>query len=208
MGQTKLRKSVIYCRVSTGEQNCDRQEKDLLDYATRAKFEVVGIFRETASGAKDNRPERQKVLALAQARKIDAVLVTELTRWGRSTIDLITTLQELQTRKVSLIAQTGLEFDLSTPQGKLIATLMSGLAEFERDLIKERVRSGMAAAKLRGQKFGRQPGYIPAPVKAKESQVLELVGQGASYREVARQLKLSKDTVMRIVKESRQASSQ
>lgn len=208
MGQVKLRKSAIYCRVSTDEQDCDRQEKDLLAYAARAGFEVVEIFRETASGARDDRLERKKVLALAQARKIDAVLVTELTRWGRSTIDLITTLQELQSRKVSLIAQTGLEFDLSTPQGKLIATLMSGLAEFERDLIKERVRSGMAAAKSRGQKFGRQPGYIPAQVKAKEFQVLELIGQGVSYREVASRLKLSKNTVTRIVRQSQQASSQ
>lgn len=79
--------------------DCDRQEKDLLAYAARANSEVVRIFRETASGAKDNRPERKKVLALAQARKIDAVLVTELTRWTRSTIGLITTLQELQSRK-------------------------------------------------------------------------------------------------------------
>ncbi|MBD2046501.1 recombinase family protein [Coleofasciculus sp. FACHB-64] len=89
MGQIKLRKSVIYCRVSTGGQDCDRQEKDLLAYAARAGFEVVKIFRESASGSKDDRPERRKVLALAQARKIDAILVTELTRWGRSTIDLI-----------------------------------------------------------------------------------------------------------------------
>ncbi|MBD1903776.1 recombinase family protein [Trichocoleus sp. DQ-A3] len=205
MGQSKLRKSVIYCRVSTGEQDCDRQEKDLLAYAARAGFEVVEIFRESASGSRDDRPERKKVLALAQARKIDAILVTELTRWGRSTIDLITTLQELQSRKVSLIAQTGLEFDLSTPQGKLIATLMSGLAEFERDLIKERVRSGMAAAKSRGQKFGRQPGYIPALVREKESQVLELIQQGLSYRKVAESLELSKNTVMRIVQDSREA---
>ncbi|MEP0754910.1 recombinase family protein [Trichocoleus sp. Lan] len=64
MGQIKLRKSVIYCRVSTGEQDCDRQEKDLLAYAARANFEVIEIFRESASGSRDNRPERQKVLAL------------------------------------------------------------------------------------------------------------------------------------------------
>ncbi|MBD1903707.1 recombinase family protein [Trichocoleus sp. DQ-A3] len=202
MGQIKLRKSVIYCRVSTGEQDCDRQEKDLLAYAARAGFEVVEIFRESASGSRDDRPARKKVLALAQARKIDAVLVTELTRWGRSTIDLITTLQELQSRKVSLIAQTGLEFDLSTPHGKLIATLMSGLAEFERDLIKERVRSGMAAAKSKGQRFGREPGYIPSQVREKELKVLELTRQGRSYRKVAESLGLSKNTVMRIVRDS------
>jgi putative DNA-invertase from lambdoid prophage Rac len=97
-------------------------------------------------------------MALAQAQQIDAVLVTELTRWGRSTLDLVHTLHDLQSWNVSLIAQTGLQFDLRTPQGKLIASLMAALAEFERDLLRERVRSGMAAAKARGRVFGRRPG--------------------------------------------------
>ena len=70
-------------------------------------------------------------MALAQARKIDNILVTELTRWGRSTIDLIHSLQELQNWGVSLIAQSGLQFDLRTSQGKLIASIMASLAEFE-----------------------------------------------------------------------------
>ena len=73
---------------------------------------------------------------------------------------------------------------------------MWGLAEFERDLIKERVRSGMAVAKLRGQKFGRQPGYIQAQVRQKESKVLELLRQGLPHRKVAEELGLSKNTVM------------
>ena len=98
--------------------------------------------------------ERKAVLALAQSREIDAILVTELTRWGRSTLDLFHTLNDLQSWGVSLIAQTGLQFDLSTPQGKLIATMMSALAEFERDLLRERVRSGIAAAQKRGVVFG------------------------------------------------------
>ncbi len=80
----------------------------------------------------------------AQAREIDSVLVTELTRWGRSTQDLMDTLGQLASRDVSLIAPTGLTFDLSTPQGKLIANLMASLAEFEHDLLCERVRSGIA----------------------------------------------------------------
>ena len=139
----------IYCRVSTADQSCERQERDLLAYAQRGGFEVVGIWKEVASGAKDQRPERKKVLALAQDRRIDAVLVTEMTRWGRSTQDLLATLQTLQSWNVSLIAQTGLQFDLSTPQGKLIASMMAALAEFERDLLKERIRSGIAAVKAR-----------------------------------------------------------
>lgn len=197
------RRAAIYCRVSTIDQSCERQAIDLEEFAAQSGYQVIGIFRETASGANDNRPERAKILALAQGRKIDAVLVTELTRWGRSTVDLIDTLKTLQVKNVSLIAQTGLEFDISTPQGKLIATLMAGLAEFERDLIRERVRSGMAAARTRGIKFGRRPGQTTASVQSKTNQVLRLTQEGHSYRAIAKRLKLSKNTVMRIVRESR-----
>lgn len=100
----------------------------------------------------------KKGLALAQARDVDVILVTELTRWGRSMLDLFHTFQDLQAWNVSLIAQTGLQFDLRSAQGKLIASLMAALAEFERDLLRERVRSGIAAARKRGVVFGRRPG--------------------------------------------------
>ena len=83
-------------------------------------IDVLGVWKETASGAKDDRTERKKVMALAQAREIDAILVTELTRWGRSTMDLVRTLQDLQAWNVSLVAQSGLQFELSRSQGKLI----------------------------------------------------------------------------------------
>ena len=77
-------------------------------FAKKAGYKVVGIWKETASGTKDERAERRKVLVLAQARKIDVILVTELTRWGRSMFDLFHTLQDLQAWDVSLVAQTGL----------------------------------------------------------------------------------------------------
>ena len=137
--------AAIYCRVSTSDQDCERQETELVAFAAKAGYAVVGVWKETASGSKNDRQQRQQVLSLAQARKIDLVLVTELTRWGRSTLDLFHTLNDLQSWGVCLIAQTGLQFDLTTPQGKLIATLMAGLAEFERDLLRERVRSGVRA---------------------------------------------------------------
>ena len=114
-----VQKVAIYCRVSTTDQSCSRQERDLLEYAQQAGYEVVGVWKETASGSKNNRTERKQVISLAQAHKIDGVLVTELTRWGRSTIDLITTLQDLAHWGVSVIATTGLQFDLTTPQGKI-----------------------------------------------------------------------------------------
>jgi len=194
--------AALYCRVSTADQTCVRQERDLRAFARKAGYKVVGVWKETASGAKDERAERKKVLALAQARNIDVILVTELTRWGRSMLDLFHTLQDLQSWGVSLVAQTGLQFDLRSAQGKLIASLMAALAEFERDLLRERVRSGIAAARKRGVVFGRRPGqriksdrYTP--------QVLKFVREGQSYREISHRLGLSKNTVLAIVKRDR-----
>ncbi len=200
-----VQKVAIYCRVSTTDQSCSRQERDLLEYAQQAGYEVVGMWKETASGSKDNRSERKQVINLAQAHKIDGVLVTELNRWGRSTIDLITTLQDLAHWGVSVIATTGLQFDLTTPQGKLIASVMASLAEFERDLVRERVCSGLAAAKAKGKKLGRQPGQR---VKADKyaSQVLQMVGEGYPYRRIAQSLHLSKTTVNEIVKRHKHAN--
>jgi DNA invertase Pin-like site-specific DNA recombinase len=195
-------KVALYCRVSTADQSCERQERDLLAFAARAGQEVVGVWKETASGAKQDRLERQKVMALAQARSIEAIVVTELTRWGRSTIDLVHTLNDLQAWGVSLIAQTGLQFDLRTAQGKLVASLMSALAEFERDLLRERIRSGIAAAKARGKQFGRHPGHrIKSDRLAPK--VLQRVEKGGSYREIGKELNISKNTVGDIVKRHR-----
>ncbi|NJN23491.1 MAG: recombinase family protein [Acaryochloridaceae cyanobacterium RL_2_7] len=194
----------IYCRVSTTDQSCERQEQDLFSYAQKSNFNVVGVWKETASGSQKNRVERQKVMELAQSRKIDAILVTEMTRWGRSTLDLIQTLQELQSWDVSLIAQTGLQFDLTTPQGKLIAQLMAALAEFERDLVSERVRSGLAAAKAKGKVLGRQSGQRTKSDRL-APRVIQMVENKVPYRTIARDLKLSKTTVTAIVKRHRQA---
>src|SRR5262249_20225795 len=91
----------IYCRVSTDDQSCERQERDLRAFARRAGHRIVGVFKETASGAKNDRIQRKKVMALAQTREIDAILVTELSRWGRSTQDLVQTLDDLHSWKVS-----------------------------------------------------------------------------------------------------------
>jgi len=197
------RRVAIYCRVSTSDQDNDRQERDLLAHAERAEYEVVRVFKETLPGIRKSRGkqpvERRQVMDLAQRREIDAVLVTELTRWGRSTQDLMGTLWELASWDVSLIAQTGLTFDLSTPQGKLVASLMASLAEFEHDLLRERVRSGIAAAKARGQTFGRRRGYRPSDKHAPE--VLRLADEeGLSQRAIASRLGISKTTVNEILK--------
>jgi len=191
--------AALYCRVSTVDQSCERQERELLAYAKRAEYNVVGVWKETAPGGKHSRPKRKQLMAMAQARQIDVILVSELTRWGRSMLDLVRTLQDLQAWDVSLVAQSGLQFDLSTSQGKLIASVMAALAEFERDLLRERVRSGIAAARARGVQFGRRPGQrIKADRVA--SKVLALVATGHSYRQIGRLLDISKNTVLEIVK--------
>jgi len=200
-------RAALYCRVSTSDQSCERQERDLAAFAARAGYEVVGLFRETGSGMKADRIERRKVLALAQSRRIDAVLVTELSRWGRSTADLLSTLKELETRRVSLIALNGMTFDLSTPHGRMIATVLSGIAEFERELIQERIRSGIAAAKARGKRLGRQAGQRPKSDRL-APRVMALVEKGRSYRLIGREVGLSKNTVADIVRRHRTIAGQ
>ncbi|CAN7595268.1 recombinase family protein [Pararhizobium sp. LjRoot255] len=96
-------RAAIYCRVSTVDQSCERQERDLMAFAGRAGYDIAASFKETGFGAKLDRTERKKVMVLAQSRQIDVILVTELSRWGRSTIDLLNTLRELESWKASVI---------------------------------------------------------------------------------------------------------
>lgn len=201
-----VQRAAIYCRVSTNDQSCERQERDLKAFAKKAKLKIVGVWKETAPGARGDRAERKKVMGIAQAREIDCVLVTEMTRWGRSTVDLIHTLQDLHSWNVSLIAQSGFQFDLNTSQGKLIAAIMASLAEFERDLLSERVKSGMAAARARGRKLGRQPGQRIKSDKL-SPKVIRCIEEGLSYRTIAAKLKISKTTVTDIVKRHRETAS-
>jgi DNA invertase Pin-like site-specific DNA recombinase len=193
-----IKRIAIYCRVSTADQDTHRQERDLKEFAARADYQIVQIFHETASGAKNDRAKRAKVIELARGRHIDAILVTELTRWGRSTVDLLSTLQKLADWNVSVIAQTGMDFDLSTAQGKLMLTLMAGISQFERDLLRERTMSGLAAAKARGKKLGRQVGQNPSDKYAKK--VLKYLAGGKTVRWIAEELHISTTTIQAIKK--------
>jgi len=197
MTQT-IKRVAIYCRVSTSDQNCDRQVRDLQTFAERSGFEVVSMYKETASGIKNDRQERAKVLQLAQARHIDGILITEMTRWGRSLPDLINTMTELNSFGCSLIAQTGFQFDMSTPQGKMLAGILGSLAEFERDLLAERIKSGLANARARGRKLGRQPGQNPSDKHRKK--VLAYGSEGKTVRWISKQLHLAPNTIQAIKK--------
>ncbi len=162
-------------------------------------YGVAGIFRETASGASANRAARNQVMDLAQTRQIDAVPVSELSRWGRSIQGLLATLHRLAGWKVSVVAMNGMTFEPDTPHGRMMATMLAGIAQFERDLISEQVKPGLAAAKARGKKLGRQPGQRPKPDKL-APKVLQAVSEGRNYRWIARDLGISKNTVPDVVK--------
>ncbi|MCI5108958.1 MAG: recombinase family protein [Marivita sp.] len=178
---------------------------ELTGFAERGGYEVIGVFKETASGASANRVARNRILDLAQARQIDAILVSELSRWGRSTQDLLDTLNKLAGWKVSVVAMSGMTFELDTPHGRMMATMLAGIAQFERDLLSERVKSGLAAARARGKKLGRQPGQRPKSDKL-APKVVQAVAEGRSYRWIARDLGISKNTVLDIMKRHRDNS--
>jgi DNA invertase Pin-like site-specific DNA recombinase len=196
-------RAAIYTRVSTSDQSCERQVAELTAFAERGGYDVVGVFTETASGASANRAARNRVLDLAQARQIDAILVSELSRWGRSTQDLLDTLNRLAGWKVSVVAMSGMTFELDTPHGRMMATMLAGIAQFERDLLSERVKSGLAAARARGKKLGRQPGQRPKS-DTLAPKVVQAVAEGRSYRWIARDLGISKNTVLEIMKRQRE----
>jgi len=189
----------IYARVSTKDQSCVRQLRDLELFAARRGDTIIKTTTDKASGSDSDRPGREKILKLAQARDIDAVLVSELSRWGRSTNDLLSTLDQLHGFGVSLIAMSGMTFDLTNASGKLMATVFAGIAEFERSLLQERIRSGLEAARASGKTLGR-PAGTSSTINKHKDQVLRYREEGRSYRWIAKDLQISKTTVIKIVK--------
>lgn len=194
MGQ----RAAIYARVSTPGQETDRQVDDLQRLAAHRGIEIVHIAEEKMSGGRADRPARQKLIEMAQAGRIDTILVTELSRWGRSTADVLQTLDQLARWNTSLIAASGIDLDLRSASGKMMVTLLAGFAEFERDLASERIRSGLARAKTAGTTLGRPKGRHPSDKHA--DAVLAAVKAGRTYRWIARDLQISKNTVMAIIK--------
>ena len=189
----------LYARCSTRDQTLDIQLDGLRDYAEARDFEMVGEYLdEGISGAKARRPELDRLLADAHRRRFDAVLVWKLDRLGRSLSHVIRLVEELGSLGVDLVSVGDPGLDTTSPHGKLIFSIMGAVAEFERDLIKERVTAGVKAARRRGVRFGR-PHALDAQQTAR---VERLRAAGHSVRAIAEIIGVSKSVVAREVSQN------
>ncbi|MGC2481516.1 MAG: recombinase family protein, partial [Candidatus Sulfotelmatobacter sp.] len=151
--KTALR-AALYARVSShDQQTLPMQNGALRDYAARRGWAITMQVKEVGSGA-SQRKMREKLMEAARRRDIDVVLVWRLDRWGRSVADLLATMQELQHLGVGFVSLTE-ALDLTTPAGRAMAGLLAVFAEFEREILRERVRAGLAHARENGKRLGR-----------------------------------------------------
>jgi putative DNA-invertase from lambdoid prophage Rac len=183
----------LYARVSTFDQHTiPLQIRALRQYAARRGWTIALQVKEIGSGAAQ-RQLREKLLDAARRREIDVVLVWRLDRWGRSVADLLATLQELDHLGVGFVSLTE-ALDLTTPAGRAMAALLAVFAEFEREILRERVRAGLAEARLNGTRLGR-----PATAANKTAEVRKLHRAGISKSEIARRLDIGRTSVRRIL---------
>ena len=184
----------LYARVSTNDQQTlAMQNRAMRQYAARRGWTVAMQVREVNSGAA-RREVREKVLQAARRREIDLVLVWRLDRWGRSVTDLLATLQELEHLGVGFVSLTE-ALDLTTPAGRAMVGLLAVFAEFEREILRERTRAGLAYARANGKRLGR-----PATAAMHAAEVRQLHGAGGiSKSEIARRLKIGRTSVRRIL---------
>lgn len=144
----------LYARVSTFDQHTiPLQVRALHEYAARRGWTIAMQVKEVGSGAAQ-REMREKLIEAARRREIDVVLVWRLDRWGRSVTDLLATVQELEHLGVGFVLLTE-ALDLTTPAGRAMAALLAVFAEFEREILRERVRAGLTEARLNGTRLGR-----------------------------------------------------
>src|SRR5713101_1218597 len=175
---SKMFRAGLYARVSTNDQQTlPMQSRAMREYAARRGWSIVLQVREVGSGAAQ-RQAREKLLAAARRRDIDVVLVWRLDRWGRSVTDLLATLQELEHLGVGFVSLTE-ALDLTTPAGRAMAGLLAVFAEFEREILRERVRAGLAQARQNGQRLGR-----PVTAALHADQVRKLYRAGLSKAEI------------------------
>jgi putative DNA-invertase from lambdoid prophage Rac len=183
----------LYARVSTHEQQTLALQRDAMTaYAQQRRGSIVLTVEDIGSGVSERR-QRDTLMRAARRREIDAIVVWRLDRWGRSLADLVGTLHELQALGVGFISlQEALDF--TTPTGRALAGMLAVFAEFEREILRERVKAGIAQARKRGQRHGRPP-----TVAHHADTVRQLSATGLSKSAIARRLGMSRASVRRLL---------
>lgn len=183
----------LYARVSTHDQKTlPLQLRAMREYSSKRGWTIAVQIKEVGSGAVE-RALREKLMTAARRREIDVVLVWRLDRWGRSLADLVVTLRELAELGVGFVSLNE-ALDLTTPTGRAMAGLLSVFAEFEHAILCERVRAGLAEARLNGTRLGR-----PATAAKKTAEIRKLRRAGVSKAEIARRLAIGRTSVRRIL---------
>jgi putative DNA-invertase from lambdoid prophage Rac len=183
----------LYARVSThDQQTLGLQIESMSAYIKDRGWELARPIKDVGSGAKD-RPGRESLLQAARRREVDVIVVWRLDRWGRSVADLMMTLRELTDLGVGFVSLTE-ALDLTTPTGRAMAGLLAVFAEFEREILRERVRAGIAQDRKDGRPHGR-----PRTASLKAGEVLRLKKEQVSHSEIARRLGIGPTSVRRIL---------
>ena len=179
----------IYARVSTKDQSCELQVRDLRAYCAARGFDLVREYIDVGqSGAKDSRPELNKLMDHARKRKFDAVVVWRFDRFARSTKHLLTALEEFRSLGIQFISYQE-NIDTSSALGQALFTIVSAVAQLERDLIRERVSAGIRNARANGKRLGRPKSGVD------HVRIAELKAQGFSLRQIAATLGVGYGTV-------------
>jgi len=183
-------RAALYARVSTKEQNTlPMQMKTVKSLARQRSWSVTMVVSEIASG-RATRPERETIMEAARRRKIDVVVVWKVDRWGRNLSDLISTIEELSLLGVSLVSATE-SFDMTSPAGKAMVSMLSVFSNFERDMLGERIKAGIRASK---KKHGR-----PRTALKHSSKIQKLYADGMTKAAIARKLRIGRTSVIRIL---------
>lgn len=191
----------VYLRVSTDTQIHDSQEAELRDYCARRGWGNIEWYRDTASGAKQDRRGLTDLMQKVRRGKIDVVLAFKLDRLARSLGHLAQLIAELQVHRVALVCPSqGIDTSNSNPAAQLQLNILAAVAQFERELITERVRAGIVAAKARGVRMGR-----PAIADGKKQQVSALVDAGVSPKNISEQLRIPYSTVTQLLRQASDA---
>jgi DNA invertase Pin-like site-specific DNA recombinase len=185
-------KVALYARVSKSDetQNPENQFIRLRKYAQDQGYEVYEEYVDKASGADPNRPALDKMLDDAKGHRFKVVLTVKLDRIARSIINFYTFLNELKTAKVEFQCIDQPDISTTSSTGKLLMALLGAIAEFERDLIRERVNAGLARAKAEGRRFGRPPKVFDLKM------AISMKMEGRSLRDIAKATNVSKATVI------------